>query len=95
MDDRVNLGVLVEDIVESLLVGNVHLVELWSLSSDELNAVDDFIVGVVEIVDNDNVVVGLEEGDDSERTNVAAATVRSVRRLILILTSQDVAKGQL
>jgi hypothetical protein len=75
VDDRVNLGVLVKDIIKGLLVCNIHLIETWSLASDELDAVDNFLVSIVEVVDNDNIVVGLEEGDDGERTNVAAATI--------------------
>jgi hypothetical protein len=53
------------------------LVEGWSLAADELNAVDDFWRGVVEVVDNDDLVVGLEESKSCEGANVASATTRS------------------
>jgi hypothetical protein len=46
------------------------------LAADELDAIDDLLGGVVEIVDDDNLVVCLEEGKCCERTNVASATVR-------------------
>jgi len=55
-----------KDIVQGLLVRNVHVVELRALSGDELDAVDDFLLRVVEVVDDDDIVVGLEQGKDCE-----------------------------
>ena len=66
MDDRVDLWVFREDVVQGLLVRNVHVVELRALSGDELDAVDDFLLRVVEVVDDDDIVVGLEQGKDCE-----------------------------
>lgn len=74
VDDRVNLGVLLEDIVKGLLVCNVHAVEVRTLAGEHLNAVDDLGGAIGEVVDDDDFVVGLEEGDDGEGTDVAAAT---------------------
>lgn len=45
------------------------------MASDELDAVDDFGRGVVEVVDDDNLVASFEESDDGEGANVAAATI--------------------
>lgn len=76
MDDIVNVRVLLEDLVEGSLVLDVELVELGSLAADELDAVDDFRVGVVEVVNNDDLVVSLEESEGCEGANVAGATAR-------------------
>lgn len=57
MDYIVNVRVVVEDLVECSLIADVGLVELGSLAADELNAIDDFLGGVVETVDDDDLVV--------------------------------------
>jgi len=46
-----------------------------ALAGDELNAVENFVRGIVEIVDNDDFIASLKEGDTGEGANVAAATV--------------------
>jgi hypothetical protein len=53
------------------------LVEGWSLAANELNAIDDFRRGVVEIVHNDDLVICLEESKSSEGADVASATTKS------------------
>lgn len=78
MDDIVDVGVFVKDCIQRLLVGDVELFVLGSLATDELDAVEDFVGGVVEIVDDDHFVVVFEEGESSERANVAGATVCNV-----------------
>lgn len=70
----VDLRVLVEDLVQGRLVGDVDIVKGRALARDELNAVHDFLLGVVEVVNDDHIVACLNERDDCERTNVAAAT---------------------
>lgn len=71
MNDRVNGGMLGEDIVESLFVGDVDLVEVWATAGDELDTVEGNLGGVVEVVDNDDVVAVLEKSEGRERANVA------------------------
>lgn len=78
VDDIVDVGVFVKDCIQRLLVGDVKLFVLGSLATDELDAVKDFVGGVVEIVDDDHFVVMFEEGESSERANVAGATVCNV-----------------
>jgi hypothetical protein len=58
--------VLLEHLVQRGLVLDVELVELGSLAADELDAVDDLLGGVVEVVDNDNLVISLEESKSCE-----------------------------
>lgn len=74
MDDIVDVRVLLEDFVESGLVCDVALVERRSLAADELDAIDDFWRGVVEVIDNNDLVVGFEKSESSEGANVARAT---------------------
>jgi hypothetical protein len=76
VDDIVNVWVLGKDLVQRGLVGDVALVEGWPLAADELDAVDDFLGGVVEVVDDDDLVVCLEERERCEGANVASATGR-------------------
>jgi hypothetical protein len=42
VDDIVDIWVLCEDLVERGFVGDVGLVEGWSLAADELDAIDNF-----------------------------------------------------
>jgi hypothetical protein len=74
VNDIVNVWVLFEDLVERSFVGDVGLVEGWSLAADELDAIDDFGRRVVEIVDDDDLVVCLEKSESREGANVACAT---------------------
>jgi hypothetical protein len=74
MDDIVDVWVLLEDLVERGLICDVALVKGRSLAADELDAVDDFWRRVVEVVDNDDFVVGFEEGKGCEGANVAGTT---------------------
>jgi hypothetical protein len=71
VDDIVNVRVLGKDLVQRGLVGDVALVEGGPLAADELDAVDHLGRRVVQVVDDDDLVVGLEE---SERREVARAT---------------------
>ena len=75
VNDRVDIGMLAEDLVEGRLIGDVDGVELWALASELLQAVDDLFGGVVEVVDDDDLVVGFEQLEDGEGADVAAATV--------------------
>jgi hypothetical protein len=75
VDDAVNVRVLLEDIVEVLLVGDVDLVVFWFLAADQLYPVESLERRIVEIVNNDDIVSGFEESKGSERPNVAGATV--------------------
>ena len=66
MNDRVDLWMFREDFVQGLPVCDVLVVEGRALSGDELDAVDDFFLSIVEVVHNDNIVVGLEKGENCE-----------------------------
>lgn len=74
MNDRINVWVLFEDSVKGLLVGDIDLGKLGSLAADELDAVQDLIGGVVQVVSNDDLVVGLEKRKGGERADVAGSS---------------------
>lgn len=74
VDDIVDVRVLLEDLVECGFILDVELVELWPFAGDELDAIDDFLGRVVEVVDDDNFVAGIKERERCERANVAGAT---------------------
>lgn len=75
VDDIVDVGVLGKDLLDGFFVGDVDVVEGRSLAANRLNAVDNFLRRVVKIVDNDDLVVGLEEGESSEASDVSGSTV--------------------
>lgn len=73
VDDIVNIWVCREDLVKLFLVGDVALDVFGSLAANQLNAVEDFIGGVVEIVDDDDFVICFEKRESGEGTDVARA----------------------
>ena len=77
MDDIVNIRVLLKHLIQLLLIGDVQRVVLGPLAADELDAVEDLLGGVVEVVDDDDLVVCLEEGKGCEGANVAGSTAPS------------------
>jgi hypothetical protein len=78
VDDIVDVGMVGKDLLEGLLVGDVGIVEDGSLSANGLDAVEDFLGRVVQIVDNDNLVIGLEQGEGCEAADVSGSTVASI-----------------
>ena len=66
MNDIVNIRVLLEHLVQGLLIGDIKRVVLGSLAANQLDAVEDLLGGVVEVVDDDDLVVGLEKGKGGE-----------------------------
>lgn len=74
VDDGVDGGVLLEDLVEGLLVGNVDLVEVGTAAAEQLDAVEGDLGRVVEVVDNDDIVTVLKEGEGGEGADVAGTT---------------------
>ena len=75
MNDAVDVRVCLEDIVKSSLVHNVKLEELWSLSANEFNAIDNFLGRIVEIVRENDFVVCFQKSESGERANVAGTAV--------------------
>ena len=74
VDDTVDGRVLGEDLVDGLLVSEVDLVEVGATAADQLNAVEGDLGGVVEVVDDDDIVAVLQESEGGEGANVAGST---------------------
>lgn len=66
MDDTVNLWVRFEDLLQLLLVGQVALVELGSFAANQLDAIQRDLGGIVEAVDDNDLVAMLEKGQRSK-----------------------------
>ena len=84
MDDAVDGGVLGEDLVESLLVGDVDLVKIGAAACQQLDPVNRHLGRVVEAVDNDDIVAGVEQGQSREGADVARATADWAQRNMLV-----------
>lgn len=76
VDNIVDIRVLLEHLVQLLLIGDIQRVVLGPLAANKLDAVEDLLGRVVEVVDDDDLVVGLEKGESGERANVAGATAK-------------------
>lgn len=74
VDNAVNVGVGLEHLVKGTLLGDIELNEVGLLATDQFNTLESLRGRVVQVVSNDNLVTGLEEGKGGERANVARAT---------------------
>ncbi len=72
MNDAVNVRMFIEDIIKSSFIGDIYIVKEWTFSTDQFDAVDTFLGGIVKIVDDDDLVVSLQEGKCSERSNISS-----------------------
>lgn len=74
MNDAVNVGVGLEDLIKSGLVGDIQLRKLGLLAGDQLNALEGLGRGVVQAVRDNNLVASLEESKGGEGANIARST---------------------
>lgn len=74
MDNIVNVRVLLENFVQRSLGCDVNVVVFWPFSADELNTVDAFFRRIVEVVYDDDLVVGFEQTEGGEGANVSGTT---------------------
>lgn len=98
MYETVDLGVLPKNLIQALLISDVDIVVGWPLSTDALNAVQNFFRRIVEVVDNDHFVVGFEEGKYGQGADVASATAplsvqRPVNTMGAVPSDQAVSDG--
>ena len=77
MDDTVNIGMLVEDLVKRRLVRDVDLVKCRSNTGQQLDAVYDLVCRILQIIDDYDLVAGILKRKDCERTNVAGTTAEN------------------
>lgn len=80
VDDAVDGGVLGKDLVQRLLVGDVDLVKVGAAAGQQLDPVNRNLGRVVEAVDNDDIVAGVEQGQSREGADVARATADWAQR---------------
>ena len=75
MDNTVDIGMCLEDLLERRLVGDIDLVEDRPPPAQQLNAVQADLGRIVQAVDDNNIIAVLEEREGREGPNVASATV--------------------
>ena len=73
MDHAVDIWMLFECPVKVFLLANVDLGKVWSFAAYQLNAIEGFLRGIVEIVGDDNLVPRLKQCESGEGTNVPSA----------------------
>ena len=67
MDHIVDIRVLGKDLVKASLIGDINSVESRLGARQDLNAVHDLRTrGIVAIVDDDDLVAGIDEGEGGE-----------------------------
>ncbi len=76
---------LLEDFLESRLIGNVDLVENWTLSAEQFYAIQADFRGVVQAVNDDDLEAILEQSESGERSNVSGATVSLESQRLMLL----------
>lgn len=76
MDDAVNIRMVLKNLVEGAIVGDIELVKLRSLAANQLNPIDGLFRRIVQVVGNDDLVPGFQQGEGGERSNVSGASAR-------------------
>jgi len=79
VNDTVNVGVRLEDLVESGLVGHIDLSEFGFLARDQLNALESLVGRVVKVVCDNDLVASLQQSEGGEGSNVTGTTVLRMR----------------
>lgn len=75
VDNTVNIGMRLKDLLKSWLIGDIDLVEDGPPAAQQLDAVQANLGRIVQAVDDNHIVSVLEEREGSERSDVASATV--------------------
>lgn len=73
MDDAVDIWVLLKGLVQIGLIGDIDFDKVWAFATDQLDAIDGLIRGIVQIVCDNDFVSGLEEGQSGEGANVTGS----------------------
>lgn len=75
MDNTVDIGMRLEDLLERRLIRDIDLVEDGPLAAQQLDAVQADLGRIVQTVDDNHIVAVLEKCERRERSDVACATV--------------------
>jgi len=77
MNNTVNVGMRSEHLVQCLLICDVNLVEIRSLSAEKFDAIEGDFGGIVQAVDDDDLVTMFEEGERGKRPDITGASMQS------------------
>ena len=75
VNDAVNVGMRCEDLVDGIFICHLALVEFRPFPTYQLDAVKGNGRGVVQVVDDDDLVSGLQKGQSGQGADVACASV--------------------
>jgi hypothetical protein len=75
VDDTVNIGMRLKDLLECWLIGDIDLVEDRPLAAQQLDAVQADLGRIVQAVDNNHIVAVLKKCEGREGSDIASATV--------------------
>jgi hypothetical protein len=66
MNHIVNIRVRIEHLLERLLIGDIELKELRPLPTDQLDAIDNLLGRVLQIVSDDDFVASFQQRERRE-----------------------------
>ena len=72
MNDTVNVRVFSEHLVKCSFICDIEVVEPRPLAAYEFNAIKDLLRRIVQIICNNNLVVGLQKGEGGKRPNISS-----------------------
>jgi hypothetical protein len=95
VDDTVQIGVVPKDFVERLLVGDIDLSELWPLPANQFDAIQGFDGGIIQVIGNDDLVTGFEQGQGRERPDIARSALAGMARTRQLPESKTLQRCQM
>lgn len=66
MDDAVNIGMVLKQLVEGTIVGDIELVERRPLAANQLDPIDGLLGRIVQVVGDDDLVPSFQQGQGGE-----------------------------
>lgn len=70
----VNLGMLLENLIQALLIGDIDVIELGFLSADKLDTVENLLRRIVQVVYDDNIVASSQKLQRGEGTDISSSS---------------------
>lgn len=80
VDYTVQIGMGLKDFVKRLLVGDIDLSKLRPLPTDQFNAIQGLDRGIIQVISDDNLVTGFEQGQGRKRPNVSRSALAGMAR---------------
>jgi hypothetical protein len=78
MNHAINVWMFREYFIKSCLIGNIEIIEIRFLSTDEFDTIENFGGRIVQVVRNDNLIACFKQGQCCERTNISGSTTKLI-----------------